>query len=345
MKRIISCSDGTWNTPDEKDANVVSPTNVYEFYQLLAEADNTGTQQIAFYDEGVGTGDWYDKITGGIIGAGINQNIIDAYTFIVSHYQPGDEIFLTGFSRGAYTARSVAGFIYNCGLLKQPTPELIQQAFDLYRRRDDKSHPWAEESIQFKEQHCYPLLPIRFVGVWDTVGALGIPGKLFNIVNKDLLHCQFHDVQLCSLIQNAYHAVAVDEHRVAFEPTLWSQTESSIAAGQQMEQKWFPGVHSDVGGSYKEHGLSDGALLWMIEKAKSLGLAFKDYSQLKPNPNDVMHNSMTALYELQGSINRKIGNGQLYNESIARSTVDRWKANTNEYQQKANPYLKLYLKQ
>jgi uncharacterized protein (DUF2235 family) len=344
MKRIITCSDGTWNKPDEKVDGVPTPTNVCIFHNLIANHDNQNIVQKPFYDSGVGTGDWFDKITGGLIGAGIDQNIKDAYKFIVDNYEPNDEIYLLGFSRGAYTARSVAGFIYNCGILKFPTDKLIDEAFDLYRRRDDNSHPWAEESINFRNKNCYPPGKIKFVGVWDTVGALGIPSKLFDEINKEVLHCEFHDVQLSSMIEYAFHAVAIDEHRLPFEPTLWSQTDSGIAAGQKMEQKWFPGVHSDVGGSYKEHGLSDAPLIWMIEHAKALGLAFNDYSSIVPNPFDKMHNSMTAVYRLKGILNRKIGNGQRFNESISHPTVDRWNANTDNYKQKANPYLKLYLK-
>jgi len=344
MKRIITCSDGTWNKLDEKVDGMPTPTNVSVFHDLIANVDQQNIVQKYFYDPGVGTGDWFDKITGGLIGAGINKNIKDAYKFIVEQYEPGDEIYLLGFSRGAYTARSVAGFIYNCGILKSPADKLIDEAFDLYRRRDDKSQPWAQESINFRKNNCYPPGKIKFVGVWDTVGALGLPGKIFKEINKEVLQCEFHDVQLSGMIENAFHAVAIDEHRVPFEATLWSQTDSGIAAGQKIEQKWFPGVHSDVGGSYKEHGLSDAPLVWMIEKAKALGLAFKYYSGIVPNPYDKLHDSMTAIYLLDGVLNRRIGNGQRFNESISLPAVDRWKANTDNYKQKANPYLKLYLK-
>lgn len=338
MKRIITCSDGTWNKPNEVVAGVISPTNVWKLYDLIAPADKYGVAQVFFYDEGVGT-EWYDHLTGGLFGMGINQNIIQAYQFIAENYEQGDEIYLFGFSRGAYTARSIAGFIRNSGLLRKEYIEKLEEAFLLYKRRDDKSKPDADEALEFKQKYCFDDVRIKFIGVWDTVGELGIPLEVFDDFNRELLDCRFHDVTLSSFVDYAYHAVAIDEHRKPFLPTLWEQQQKGNNSQQVMEQRWFAGVHCDVGGGYKEHGLSDCALHWMIQKAGNVGLAFKDYSAVIPNPLDTLHHSMSLLYEIFGSKDRKMGNGPEYNEAISSTVKARWDADTDHYRQTANPGL------
>ena len=318
MKRIITCSDGTWNKPNELVNRVITPTNVWKLYELLATTDKSGAAQVSFYDEGVGT-NWYDALPGGILGMGINLNIIQAYQFIAENYEPGDEIYLFGFSRGAYTARSVAGFIRNSGLLRKEYSDKLEEAFILYKRRDDNSLPDADEALKFKNSYCYDNVRIKFIGVWDTVGALGIPLEVFDTINRDLLDCRFHDVELSSYVDYAYHAVAIDEHRKPFMPTLWEQQQKGIDAHQVMEQMWFAGAHRDVGGGYNEQGLSNGALQWLIQKAEQVGLGFKDDIKMNPNPLDKIHNSLSLFYEIFGSINRKMGNGPEYNETLSQA--------------------------
>ena len=338
MKRIITCSDGTWNKPNEVVAGVISPTNVWKLYDLIAPIDMHGVAQIPLYDKGVGT-EWHDHLTGGLFGMGINQNIIQAYQFIAGHYEQGDEIYLFGFSRGAFTARSIAGFIRNSGLLRQEYIDRLEEAFLLYKRRDDKSKPDADEALEFKKKYSFDNVRIKFIGVWDTVGELGIPLEVFDDFNRDILDCRFHDVTLSSFVDNAYHAVAIDEHRKPFLPTLWEQQQKETDSHQVMEQRWFAGVHSDIGGGYKEHGLSDCALQWMIQKAENVGLEFKDYSTLIPNPLDTIHHSMSLLYEIFGSKDRKMGNGPEYNETISPTVKARWDADTDHYRNNANPSL------
>jgi len=341
MKRIIACSDGTWNTPKETDEGVISPTNVSLIHDLIASVDTHGIQQVTFYDEGVGT-DWYDKISGGLFGMGINRNIIQAYQFIANYYVPGDEIYLFGFSRGAYTARSLAGFIRNSGLLRnQYISSELEKAFLLYKRRDDNSKPDAKEAIEFRKKYCFENVRIKFIGIWDTVGELGIPIEVFDVINRDILNCQFYDVELSSYVDNAYHALAIDEHRKPFLPTLWKQQQR--VEGQQMEQQWFAGVHRDVGGGYNEHELSDCALRWIIEKANDVGLAFKDISPVVANPLGEMHDSMSLLYKIFGSKDRTIGNGPEYNETIAPSVIDRINKNIDNYTANCNPFLTNYI--
>ena len=336
MKRIITCSDGTWNKPNELVNRVITPTNVWKLYDIIAPNNKSGVAQVSFYDEGVGT-NWYDALPGGMLGVGINQNIIQAYQFIADNYEPGDEIYLFGFSRGAYTARSVAGFIRNSGLLRKENMDKLDEAFILYKRRDDLSLPDADEALKFKESYCFDNVRIKFIGVWDTVGALGIPIEVFDVINRDILDCRFHDVELSSYVDYAYHAVAIDEHRKPFMPTLWEQQQKGIDAHQVMEQMWFAGAHRDVGGGYNESGLSDGALQWMIQKAEAVGLEFKDDSTIIPNPLDEIHNSMSLFYEIFGSKDRKMGNGPEYNETLSPYVKTRWDADTDGYRANANP--------
>jgi len=343
MKRIITCSDGTWNKPNQTDEGIISPSNVYKFYKFIPEIGNDSIKQVSFYDKGVGT-DWYDSITGGMFGMGINKNILQAYQFIAENYDQGDEIYLTGFSRGAYTARSVAGFIRNSGLLRKDfVNSKLEDAFTLYKRRDDKSHPNSDEAKEFRANYCYENVRIKFIGVWDTVGELGIPFDLFDIINKDVLNCRFHDVELSGYVDFAYHAVAIDEHRKPFLPTLWEQQPESEQAGQKMEQVWFTGVHSDVGGGYNEDGLSNCTLYWMIEKAKRVGLHFNE-GIISQDPYDEMHNSMKFYYEIFGSVNRKMTKDPDYNESVSPTVYNRLNLNTDNYKRKANPNLAKFIK-
>jgi len=343
MKRIITCSDGTWNKPDQKDEGVVSPSNVSKFYKQILENGTDGIKQVSFYDEGVGT-EWYDKITGGLFGMGINKNIIQAYQFIAKNYEQGDEIYLTGFSRGAYTARSVAGFIRNSGLLrKEFLASELEEAFTLYKRRDDKSHPNSDDAKEFRKKYCYDNVRIKFIGVWDTVGELGIPLDVFDEINKDVLNCRFYDVELSGYVDFAYHALAIDEHRKAFLPTLWEQQAESNQAGQIMEQVWFTGVHCDVGGGYNENGLSNCTLYWMIEKAKRVGLQFNEDKVIAQDPYDEMHNSMKFYYEIFGRVNRKMEKKGIYNETVSPTVYNRLNLNTNNYKSKSNPNLAKFI--
>jgi len=212
MKRIIICCDGTWNKPGQIDEGVVVRTNVQKFASLVCEKDAEGNEQLPIYHAGVGTkNSFFDRFFGGGFGRGLNRNIIEVYTELVCNYTPGDQLYFTGFSRGAYTARSLVGFIRNCGILKdKDNPELIKIAFDKYRDRTEDSSPDSEEMFEFRSAYSYPLERIKFIGVWDTVGALGIPLRWFEKFNFLTLNTRFHDCTLTSLVENAYHALAID---------------------------------------------------------------------------------------------------------------------------------------
>lgn len=324
MKRIITCSDGTWNKIDSGNH-----TNVVKMYESICEAGrhavtNRKISQLKAYDEGVGSGfSLSDKLLGGALGAGLDKNIKDMYTFISLNYECGDEIYLFGFSRGAYTARSIAGFIRNCGILKPENIHLVQPAYMLYRDRNEYSTPDSDMMKAWRKNYCFEdISRIKFVGVWDTVGSLGIPLPLYKF--RNLHKYKFHDVKLSSTIEYAYHALAIDEKRKLFEPTLWEVSEKSKndpSKWQTMEQRWFAGVHSNIGGGYADCGLSDIALNWLMEKAKEAGLCYFNPSKIpvKSDPaNGKIVNSYTPLYWFWLPHNRTITNtnNQVIDQSV-----------------------------
>jgi len=296
-KRIIVCCDGTWNNPEQKDV-----TNVVKAARALRPLGDDGTAQVVFYDWGVGTEGGLDRLTGGAFGKGIDKNIQDAYRFLVHNYREGDEICFFGFSRGAYTARSTVGLIRNVGVLKKEFAGLIPRAYRMYR---SKAGPDAAAARRFRRDYSREVR-IRFIGVWDTVGALGIPLKL---ARELLSHGKydFHDTQLSRIVDYAAHAVAVDEQRVDFKPAFWRRKPT---AGLVLEQVWFAGVHCDVGGGYRETGLADIALMWLVEQAERAGLVFdRDYlgAVARPDVRGRLHRSRRGVYWAKKRYLRPIG--------------------------------------
>ena len=342
MKRIITCSDGTWNEPDEKDGKVVVKTNVAKMYDCICSQgrDNEGNpvQQLKAYDQGVGTGiSRRDKFLGGITGAGLDKNILDMYMFICLSYQPGDEIYLFGFSRGAYTARSISGFIRNCGVLKPEYLHHINTAFSLYRDRNDYSNPESDLMRSFRRNYCQEdITPIYLIGVWDTVGSLGVPLPWYKTLNQKKYH--FHDVTLSSTVKHAYHALSIDDRRKLFTPTLWEKSDTVSEDGnhpQQLEQRWFAGVHSNVGGGYKDSGLSNRALQWLIDKATTAGLCYHDPVSYEINPDrdkEEIRNSYTWKYWFWRKIWRDIDlDDSRQNQSIDDSVRERYNNPLKKY--------------
>ncbi len=262
MKRVVICSDGTWQTPNQDNA-----THVLEMARAVLPTAPDGTTQVVFYDWGVGTDNWLNRLVGGISGKGIDKNIRDCYRFLVHNYEDGDEIYLFGFSRGAYTVRSLAGLIRNCGILKKAKADKIDDAYALYRRRD--ADPKSKKAKKFRRKHSREAT-VRFIGVWDTVGALGIPLRGLSALTAQ--RYKFHDVKLSSRVPFAYHALSIDERRRPFRPSLWK---AEPKPGQTVEQVWFAGVHSDVGGSL-DPVLGMPSLDWMKERASYVGLALDE---------------------------------------------------------------------
>lgn len=293
MRHLVVCCDGTWNTPEQEQGGVPTPTNVVRLHHALREDEN----QPRYYHPGVGTGPGLvDRLRGGGLGDGLAANIKSACAWLATTYQAGDAICLFGFSRGAYTVRSLTGMLSACGLAHSPHAPLPEDQWaEIDRLYDEVYRP-------VRGRHAgpapYPQVPIRFVGVWDTVGSLGIPDslgvlKLFDVEGRH----QFHDTRLNAYIQHARHALALDETRGPFTPTLW--TGEQPGGDRSLLQVWFAGDHCDVGGGHLQTGLSDAALRWMIDEATACtGLSFRPemLDQLQPDPRDVLHNACTGVY-------------------------------------------------
>ena len=270
-RRLVVCCDGTWNSL--VGAPVADRlTNVARMFLSVCPEGDDGTEQIAYYVPGVGTGPM-ERLRGGAFGLGLSRRIIQAYRFLVEHYRPGDELWFFGFSRGAFTARSTAGFVRQCSILRAGEADRVGEAYRRYRSRRPGDHPDAPASVAFREAHSHPPVGIRFVGVWDTVGALGLPVSPWNPLSLINRRWAFHDTTLSSSVEHARHAVAVDERRGPFRPTLWQRSPRATRHTQTLHQAWFAGVHSDVGGGYAESGLSQVAFRWMLDAAADVGLA------------------------------------------------------------------------
>ena len=317
-KRIIICADGTWNRP-EKDLKKDYPTNVLRLARAVKPVGSGGVDQQVFYDWGVGS--YYDKVGGGVTGRGLNKNIMDDYRYIVQNYSPGDDIYLFGFSRGAYTVRSLSGLINNCGILKRPDAKLIHAAFEHYKRSSAAYAPRGAKSVAFRRAHSHRSREVKFIGVWDTVGAMGIPFSFLGLFDdKD----EFYDTKIGSNVRVARHALAIDELRKDFEPTVWWPRDNL-----DLKQVWFAGAHSNVGGSYKpDHDgslLSDIALDWMMRQAQIAGLTLEPHLRraLRPNATATLHKSRRSYYRLRKKILRDIDHGK-GNVLIHKSVKQRW---------------------
>ncbi len=300
-KNIIICCDGTGNEYSENNTNVVGT-----FASVVRD-----TNQIAFYDTGVGTfnplGMSFGPVSktlgnalGNGFGYGVKQNVQEAYTYLMDRYEEGDNVYIFGFSRGAYTARVIVGMLHKCGLLQKGSKNLIPSVMKM--NFGDKPDHLVKG---FKRDFCHECKP-HFVGVWDTVASIGNwhPTRHFK---DDILN---HDVKY------GFHAVSIDEHRKKFPVSLWD--ESQKAAHQTIEQVWFPGVHSDVGGWYNERGLSDSALRWMLTNAEKCGLRLKDgwETNLKCNPLGPIHNSRSGFWKVWKRVQRVIPEGAIIHESV-----------------------------
>lgn len=308
MRNIIVCCDGTWNTPEQKQGGIPVPTNVVKLFNCCLEDE----EQIKYYHPGVGTeGGRIKRALGGGLGAGLDKNIQSAYNWICRHYKSGDRIFLFGYSRGAYTVRSLGGFILRCGLLNiegldaHEAWERIGTAFTMGYREKKEKNEWGSDWKSMETPD------IHFIGAWDTVGARGVPDDmvLLDALIDNPSRYSFHDTNLSPRVRHAYHAVALDEVRASFTPTLWTLAPGEQRAeGSTFEQIWFPGNHGDVGGGHVECGLSDSALQWMLDKAAEhhLRLDSKLYNQLRCNHQDVLHDALDGIWKSMRTLPRAV---------------------------------------
>jgi len=308
MRRLVICADGTWNSPDQEleEYDLRKPTNVTKLSRAILPVDPDGTSQIVFYDTGVGTHNFVDKYIGGVTGVGLSDNVIQCYRFLVNNYIQGDEIYLFGFSRGAYTVRSLGGLIGKIGLLPKSQEYWLPEGYDLYRYRAP-----AKQLRDYRRLNKSRNVSVNMIGVWDTVGALGIPVGFLNALGREKY--QFHDVTLPRGVINAYQALAIDEKRADFVPSVWAKN----SASQTVEQQWFPGVHTNIGGGYADNGIANHALQWMVEKADAVGLRTdKSYlAHYKADHRGAIYESRKGFYKLKKPYLREIGTG--INESFS----------------------------
>lgn len=262
--KLVLCLDGTWNTYRDH-------TNVSRLHAMVPNlSGDAGVRQIKYYDEGVGTGR-FDRIRGGALGMGLSINIQQAYAWLITHFQEGSELYIFGFSRGAYTARSLAGLIGRCGIAQlgnDDDPEaLAKRAYDLYR-----SSSTADAQSQAFLATQSRATRIHFIGVWDTVQAM------LQVFAK------FHDTKLGAKVDHAFQALAIDEHRKAYDSVLWTENPGNA----ELEQRWFAGAHANVGGGYPDDLLPDLSLRWMLEKAFERGLHLGTREGGAIRPEDIL---------------------------------------------------------
>lgn len=277
-KHIVLCSDGTGNTPAKGRG-----TNVWKTYMAVDRHDHEESSelqlqpQVAFYDDGVGTGGVRVlRLLGGAFGLGLSRNIRELYASLVLHYEPGDKVFLFGFSRGAFTIRSLAGMVCRCGLLTrqdylnagvQERQRLLKQILHAYRSED------KDAGMKIRKKLGLQQIEIEFIGVWDTVDAVGLPFdelKLIDAAARALRGVRlwgFHDGVLSSKVKLGCQALAIDDERRTFHPNVWEPRKG-------IEQVWFAGVHSNVGGGYPKEELANVSLYWMMRQAQQSGLRF-----------------------------------------------------------------------
>ncbi len=300
MANIVICADGTWNRPEE-DIEKDHPTNVLKLARGIAPGGANGKQHV-FYDWGLGS--YHSGLSAGATGRGIHKNILDGYRYIVQNYANGDDIYLFGFSRGAYTVRALCGLINNCGIIKRNDARLIQQAWEIYKSPSKKNHPGGSAATNFRSNHCHPSRKVHFVGVWDTVGALGIPISLMGMFDGN---DEFYDNRMGSNVSYARHALAIDERREDFAPTIWQPK-----PGVDLKQVWFAGSHADVGGSYEPDddgtAIADVPLKWMLNEASSAGLRTENHVKTAITDGTLakLHESRRKLYRFRGKLDRDL---------------------------------------
>ena len=322
MKRIVLCADGTWNEPDQVDARSGRrrPTNVLKAARAVLPQAADGTEQVVYYLVGIGgESEGVDKWTDGAFGHGMERNVRSLYRFLVFNYRPLDEIYLFGFSRGAFTVRTLAGFMNAVGLLEKEDEYYTSDLYRLYESSTPTGSPQWQQAFR-NVRRPRPCPPILFIGVWDTVGSLGAPGALGQMFNRDKY--KYHDIGLNPHIANAYHALAIDEQRGPFAPSLFTRP---AGWNGTLQQAWFPGFHSNVGGSEDPDGVANEALHWIVEKAEALGLETdkKYLAHYLPCFNSDLHDSMSFKYRLMRKHVRPIGQNAADGEAVHKSALDR----------------------
>ena len=317
--------DGTWNKREDT-------TNVWRFKILL----ESNAHQVIYYDEGVGTKQG-EEIVGGAFGQGLSAKVLEGYLWLMENFHDNDEIFIFGFSRGATTARSLVGFLAISGLLRIDSNQRIIDAYKFSRTpniRNEHHHLAKKYRSKYSKD-----VRIKFLGIWDTVAALGIPKLKCSHITKYipdikipyLEDIEFHKIEnLPSIVDHARQALAIDEHRAIFEPILWPYSSKST---ETMEQRWFAGSHANIGGGYERDGLFLRPLEWMQEEASKFGLIFTAKINSRCNSfytsriRDSLSETLGGLYFLSQFMkvfHRKVMQSERTNESIDYTVLERW---------------------
>lgn len=300
MANIVVCADGTWNRPEE-DLSNDEASNVLKLARGVSPSHGDKRQHV-FYDWGLGS--YHHQTSAGLAGRGIHKNIVDGYRYIVHNYAPGDRIFLFGYSRGAYTVRALSGLINNCGIIRRVDARLVTDAWKIYKSPEPGNHPNGAAAQAFRTQHSHDSRTVHFVGVWDTVGALGIPFSLMGLFDGD---DEFYDNRMGDNVDTARHALAIDEQRQDFEPTLWQPRD-----GVDLKQIWFAGCHGDIGGGHApdQDGacIADVAFKWMLDEASNAGLGTEDHVDdlMTDGTLAQIHPSRTGLFRVRPALERPL---------------------------------------
>jgi uncharacterized protein (DUF2235 family) len=317
-KNLVVCIDGT----GQGFGGGKYQTNVSKLYNLVEDRTQN---QIAFYDSGVGARQF--DLSGKIMGTGMSAKICRAYQFIFDHMVSGDRIFLFGFSRGAAIVALLAEFLDLFGVLPVGHQELISEAYNIFDQKDSDKR--LRQANSFVAYNNTTWCQIPFLGVWDTVVARGFPiqyvdqlPRLLGFKNSGF---KYYYPRLPDSVVKCYHALAIDDERKIFHPRIW---DSSAADHQSLKQVWFCGMHSDVGGGYKNSSLADISLNWMINKAVDEGLRLSTMSRtvMDEDPNGYMENSRSGVSRLYArksrGWNHKTHGTPLIHPSVLKRKID-----------------------
>ncbi|KAF1836948.1 hypothetical protein BDW02DRAFT_577534 [Decorospora gaudefroyi] len=366
FKRLIVACDGTWLNSDDgtKNGTLSIPSNITRISRAIKAVSQDGIPQIVNYHQGIGTeGGPLSRIVGGTTGKGLAEDVREAYSFLANNYHPGDEIFLLGFSRGAFTARSIGGLIGEIGLLTKKGLSALPEVYEDVKNRRNPDYrpkhddmpfprkPSADDPRYAEELERRGLtrldIPIKVIAVWDTVGSLGIP-RIGILQRAGLQSAQskattFHDTKLSNCVENAFQALALDENRSSFSPAVWEKPEGNRTT---LRQVWFPGAHANVGGGYDDMQIANITLAWMMSQLEPFldmrdeylfeqeDLNEKYYKKtgqtIRPWSFGKIYSELKGAYALGGSILRQPGQYTAVDPNTGRAT-DRPLRQTNEY--------------
>lgn len=365
-KRLILCEDGSWLNSDSGSLRgaLDIPSNVTRIARAIQSISSDGIPQVVYYHEGVGaSGGIADRIYGGVTANGLAEIIREGYTYIANNYYPGDEVFIFGFSRGAFTARSIAGLISSIGVLTKKGLPYLAEIFRDVQHRHDRHYRPKHPDLPFRDKpsvldpayirtltrlrYTRPDVTIKAVGVFDTVGALGLPKigwlRRVGLQSSAQRELSFYDTSLSDCIENAFQALALDERRYAFQPALWEKKKGNTST---LRQVWFPGAHSNIGGGYDDQQMANITLAWMmsqlspfldfnndylLDQMELTDVYYEDTGQkIRPWSFGKIFDGMAGFYALGGSAVRKPGRYTVIDPATGRETREPLR-DTHEY--------------